>query len=100
MIRRIVKLQFKQGSANEFLEDILPHQKKFTRNFKGCEHLELWRSVKDEDRIISFSIWQSEADLNRYRNSEQFRNFWYRTKALFAQKAEVESLEQIEVVNK
>ncbi|MBL7795100.1 MAG: antibiotic biosynthesis monooxygenase, partial [Saprospiraceae bacterium] len=38
------------------------------------------------------SIWDDEAALERYRESELFQATWERTKALFAEKAEAWSV--------
>lgn len=100
MIKRIVKLQFAEGKADLFLNEILPNQKHFTRNFKGCEHLELWQSATDKDLVFSYSFWQSETDLNAYRHSDKFRAFWKETKKLFAAPAEAHSVRLVEKVNK
>ncbi len=100
MIKRIVKLHFKQNQAQVFLNDILPLQKRFTRNFPGCHHLELWVSKDDPDLIFSYSYWETVDALNQYRMSKKFEEFWKKTKALFSSRAEAYSIEVIEVVSK
>lgn len=98
MIKRIVKLSFKENMGEFFLSSILPNQKLFTRNFKGCNHLELWQSTQSNDIIFSYSLWDSEELLNEYRNSEKFRSFWEETKQHFSTKAEAYSVKVIEIV--
>ena len=99
MIRRLVRLEFTPGGADKFLTEILPHQKHFTRNFKGCTHLEVWRAIYEPDIVYSFSIWNSEEVLNLYRNSDKFKSFWSKAKTLFSQPAQAVSLQQVEVVD-
>jgi len=99
MIKRIVRMEFAEGGSAAFFKDILPHQKQFTRSFKGCQHLELWQDTAD-GAVMSFSIWDSEQDLNAYRNSEKFRAFWAKTKVLFATPAGAWSVKVVEVVDK
>jgi heme-degrading monooxygenase HmoA len=43
--------------------------------------------------MFTVSIWESEDDLNAYRNSELFENTWAKTKVLFNDKPEAWSLE-------
>jgi heme-degrading monooxygenase HmoA len=42
--------------------------------------------------LFTFSIWDSEAALENYRQSDLFRDTWAKTKALFAEKAEAWSM--------
>ena len=99
-IQRIVRLHFKEGKEKVFLNEILPKQKHFTRSFQGCNRLELWQDVDNEQIVYSFSLWDSVEDLNNYRYSDQFRAFWKATKQHFKEPAQAFSAQQIEVVNK
>lgn len=98
MIKRIVRLSFQESKADYFLNHILPEQKHFTRNFPGCEHLELWQSIHQKDIIFSYSYWQSEEDLNNYRQSAKFKAFWKESKQYFADKAYAVSVVELEKV--
>ncbi len=98
MIQRIVKMAFQEGRADEFLSEILPLQKQYTRDFEGCGHLELWRDIHDNDVIISYSLWQSEDHLNTYRNSDKFKRFWATCKTMFKEPAQAWSVEMVEQV--
>lgn len=62
--------------------------------FEGCQHLELWRDTNDPAIFFTYSIWGSEAHLNRYRYSDFFKDTWAQTRPLFKQKAEAWSLEK------
>lgn len=91
MITRIVKMNFKASEIDNFLI-IFNQSKNEIRNMPGCNHLELWNSQTEATVFYTYSIWDSENDLNNYRNSELFQSVWPATKALFASKAEASSL--------
>lgn len=94
MITRIVKLTFQEEKTDDFLQ-IFEESKESIRQFPGCRHLELWREKKDLSVFFTYSCWESEEKLNRYRESEVFRQTWSRTRALFAKKPQAWSLEKI-----
>lgn len=94
MIKRIVKLTFAPGKAADFLV-IFEEMKNQIRGFEGCRHLELWHSRAEESVFFTMSIWDSEAHLDEYRQSEIFERTWQRTKALFATRAEAWSVDVI-----
>ncbi|MEN9370316.1 MAG: hypothetical protein RI952_1181 [Bacteroidota bacterium] len=91
MITRIVKMNFIASEIENFLR-IFEQSKDQIRNMPGCNHLELWNSQTEATVFYTYSIWDSENDLNNYRNSELFQSVWPATKALFASKAEASSL--------
>ena len=91
MIIRIVQMTFKPELVGEFTT--LFHERKQTiLSFPGCTHLELLRDSANENVFFTYSMWNSEADLNHYRFSEFFKDTWGRTKALFADKPNAWSL--------
>ncbi|WNB17203.1 putative quinol monooxygenase [Marivirga arenosa] len=85
MVIRIVKMTFKEGKVDDFLE-IFNKYKSAIRNQKGCNHLELWRDKDNTNTFSTYSIWDSEEYLNNYRGSEIFGLVWPATKALFSEK--------------
>jgi heme-degrading monooxygenase HmoA len=91
MIVRIVKMTFIPEKTDEFLVIFKANQKKI-KAFPGCKHLELWQDRNMPHVYFTYSQWQTEEDLNSYRNSEFFENTWAKTKALFMEKAEAYSL--------
>lgn len=93
MIIRIVKMNFKPEKVNEFLK-IFDESKELIRNMPGCSHLELLNDVNEKNIFFTYSYWNSESDLNNYRNSEVFAKVWAKTKILFNTKAEAWSVEQ------
>ncbi len=92
MIKRIVKLTFAPENTGDFLL-IFEEMKSQIRNSEGCTHLELWRSRTEPNVFFTYSIWDSEAHLDAYRQSELFQGTWRRTKALFAGKPEAWSVD-------
>lgn len=97
MIKRIVKLTFKESEVETFLK-IFENKKKKIRNFPGCLHLELWRDANQPNIFFTYSYWGSEDDLNAYRYSELFKETWKNTKVLFSGKPEAWSVEMIEAI--
>jgi heme-degrading monooxygenase HmoA len=95
MIVRIVKMKFREGGAEEFKE-IFQGSKKMIREFRGCIFLELLQDIKDENLFMTYSVWSSEHDLDRYRQSELFKGTWSKAKALFAEEPIVNSMTRIE----
>ena len=91
MITRIVKMNFRPEEVENFLT-IFHQSKDKIRHMPGCKHLELWNSQSDATIYYTYSIWDSEDDLNYYRDSELFQSVWPATKALFASKAEASTL--------
>lgn len=84
MIIRVVRMKFRDDAVAEFRALFL--QRKATiRGFDGCLHLELWQDASDAAVFCTYSHWQSEAHLDRYRFSEFFKDTWARTRALFAE---------------
>lgn len=96
MIKRIVKMTFRADAVDTFLHEVFEASKGGIRAFPGCRHMELLRSTREPNVLFTLSIWDSEADLNRYRQSDLFQSTWANTKILFAEKAEAWSVEVID----
>jgi heme-degrading monooxygenase HmoA len=93
MIIRIVKMTFQTEKVSEF-QQLFFESKELIRNMPGCSHLELLNDINTPEIFFTYSYWNSENDLNNYRNSEVFANVWSRTKVLFSAKPEAWSVEQ------
>ena len=91
MLKRIVKMTFREASVPEFLA-LFEEVKSTIRAREGCHHLELWQDKKAKNILFTFSIWENEEALNAYRHSDFFGKTWKRTKALFADRAEAWSV--------
>lgn len=91
MITRIVKLTIQPDKTAEFLT-IFNDSKSFILNSEGCSFVQVLHDIHQPDLFFTYSIWDSEEHLNKYRQSETFETIWQRTKLLFAAKAEAWSL--------
>ena len=58
------------------------------RGFEGCNSLKLLQDVNKPAIFFTYSVWNSEDDLNNYRHSELFAKVWKATKSKFAGRAE------------
>jgi heme-degrading monooxygenase HmoA len=87
-------MNFKPDAVTDFLK-IFDASKLYIRNMEGCEHLELLNDISSPTIFFTYSHWQTEKDLNNYRNSELFEGVWRKTKILFAAKAEAWSVKSL-----
>ncbi len=92
MIKRIVKLTFRQDAISGF-QTIFDQSCEKIRGFDGCQHLELWQDVDAPEVFFTYSYWDSEAALNAYRHSALFQATWANTKKLFAAKPQAWSVQ-------
>jgi quinol monooxygenase YgiN len=97
MITRIVRMHFRPEEREAFL-DIFNASKHLIRKFDGCQHLRLFNEAGRPDVFFTFSVWRSAAHLDAYRNSKLFEETWAATKALFADKPQAWSMEELETV--
>ena len=95
MIKRIVKMTFCEDGVETFLRDVFEQSKDRIRAFPGCRHMELLRNLSSPNVLFTLSIWDDEAALEAYRQSDLFQTTWAKTKILFAEKAEAWSVEVI-----
>ena len=98
MLIRIVKLTISEENISSF-EEIFAETKEYIRNHQGCTFLELYRDLEDSRVFFTYSYWDSEKDLQSYRNSDFFKNVWSKTKLLFAEKPQAWSVQKIESLN-
>lgn len=87
MIKRIVKMTFRPDGVEPFVQEVFEQSNAQIRAFPGCRHMELLQHTDDPNVLFTFSIWDNQAALDRYRQSELFQGTWAKTKALFAEKA-------------
>ncbi|CAL2083818.1 antibiotic biosynthesis monooxygenase family protein [Tenacibaculum sp. 190524A02b] len=85
MFVRIVKLSFQPEKVEEFLSNF-NEKKVFIRNAPGCRLLELYRDKENSNIFFTYSYWDTEQDLENYRNSDLFKGVWAKTKVLFNDK--------------
>jgi len=94
MIKRIVKMSFKPEHISDFVEVFKTNWNKI-KNFEGCEHVELLQDESNPNIFFTYSLWQSEEHLNKYRDSELFKIVWSKTKTLFNDKPEAWSVKEL-----
>tara|TARA_R110001632_G_scaffold68401_1_gene160299 strand:+ start:323 stop:619 length:297 start_codon:yes stop_codon:yes gene_type:complete len=94
MLVRIVKMGFHPEHIETFLADF-EKKKEFIRKSSGCRLLELYRGQQDPTIFFTYSYWDSEEDLNNYRNSDLFDGVWSKTKILFNKKPEAWSVDKV-----
>lgn len=92
MIQRIVKMTFRPEEVDNFL-NLFEEVKHKIRGSEGCAGLTLLADIKQTNILFTYSYWQSEDDLNAYRDSELFASTWRDTKSKFASKAEAWSVQ-------
>ncbi|WGH75667.1 antibiotic biosynthesis monooxygenase [Tenacibaculum tangerinum] len=85
MFVRIVKMSFQPEKVDTFLNNFNT-KKEFIRNSPGCRLLELYRDKTNPNIFFTYSYWETEQDLENYRNSELFKSVWAQTKVLFNDK--------------
>ncbi|MEQ9006874.1 MAG: antibiotic biosynthesis monooxygenase family protein [Ekhidna sp.] len=85
MLIRIVRMDFKPEKVKDFLKLFEKVENKI-KAFPGCSHLELCKDAKLDHVYYTFSKWQGEEDLQKYRQSEFFEDTWAKTKVLFGGK--------------
>ncbi len=94
MIIRIVKLTMRNEEVETFKTyfatvcDTIRHQ-------PGCNLLQAWQDINQPAVFFTYSLWDSEDDLNNYRDSAFFAQFWKTVKQWFGAKAEVWSFDKI-----
>jgi quinol monooxygenase YgiN len=94
MTVRIVKMTFKEEAINDFLKTF-ELQKEYIRDFEGCTHLELLRDKNNSNTFFTYSYWENESYLEKYRQSEFFTNLWSKVKKLFAEKPQAWSTHKV-----
>ncbi|MBK8701823.1 MAG: antibiotic biosynthesis monooxygenase [Saprospiraceae bacterium] len=95
MITRIVKLTFCEDNTEDFLE-IFRMSRQAIGDFPGLVDLTLLRDHIHQNVFFTISIWDSEQDLEAYRQSALFSDVWAKTKALFSAKAEAWTLDVLQ----
>jgi quinol monooxygenase YgiN len=93
MIIRIVRMHFRDDTAEKFLEIFQTHRFAI-RNVEGCIRLELLKDINHPFVFTTLSHWENAAYLEAYRNSDLFKAVWGQVKPLFSMQAQAFSLEK------
>jgi heme-degrading monooxygenase HmoA len=94
MFVRIVKMSFHEDKISHFLENFEVIKQKI-RNASGNRLLELYQDKTDPCIFFTYSYWETEQDLENYRNSGLFFEIWTDTKKLFNKKPEAWSVDKV-----
>lgn len=94
MFIRIVKLSFHEENIPAFLENFEEIKEKI-RNSPGNQLLELYQDKNNPCIFFTYSYWETEQDLENYRNSALFDEVWTFTKKLFNDKPEAWSVDRL-----
>lgn len=97
MILRIVTMTFHSENVEEFL-NVFNQYKTQIKGAEGCISLKLIQDVKFPTQISTLSEWQSESHLDKYRESEVFKEVWPMTKKLFSAKPRATSFRDLVIV--
>lgn len=94
MIIRIVKMKFTSQGLVEFYK-LFKESAPVIKSFKGCISVKLLEETKNNNLLFTLSEWETEKDLEYYRNSNFFRETWDQTKRLFEDKPEAWSTTEV-----
>ena len=84
-------MEFQQDHVDDFLTHFST-VRDLIRNFPGVQHLELRGDATHSNVYYTYSHWNSEADLEIYRQSDLFKGAWAQAKTWFAAKPQAFSL--------
>jgi heme-degrading monooxygenase HmoA len=87
-------MRFQEDKIEAFLENFEQIKNKI-RGFEGNQFLELYQDKNDNRIFFTYSFWETEAHLEKYRNSELFNEVWTYTKAMFSDKPEAWSVDRV-----
>lgn len=94
MITRIVKLTISPSKKEEF-KSIFVTNKEHIRSFEGCLHVELLQDKKYDNIFFTYSKWEGEEFIDKYRKSALFGGVWKQTKACFCAPPEAWSVNEL-----
>ena len=94
MFVRIVKMGFHKENIPAFLDNFELMKEKI-RSAPGNRLLELYQDRHDKSVFFTYSYWETEQDLENYRQSELFYDVWAFTKKLFNAKPEAWSVDKV-----
>lgn len=91
MLHRIVRMEFTPETKANFVE-IFYKKQPFIEAFKGCHSVDLMVDEEDDLVLYTFSKWDANESLQKYRSSAMFIETWKQVKPLFSTKAKAFSL--------
>lgn len=94
MIVVAAKALLKPGKRNEFIENAQDCIKK-TRQELGNESYTLWASTEDENTVMFFETWTTQADLDAHMKTPHFYALGAATEGLLEKPFEVDIYETL-----
>jgi len=95
MINRIVKLTFKEENIPAF-KKLFEDNWREIKNQTGCFDVKLLQDINNPTIFFTYSLWDSESSIEKYKQSKLFEMIWPQTKALFGAAPEAWSTEVIQ----
>lgn len=95
MITRVVKLTFSPEKSEVFL-DYFETIKNDIRSREGCIEVHAYENSHQKGMFFTISKWNSEDDLNAYRESDLFGKVWPTVKAWMIEKPEAWTMDLID----
>ena len=92
MLVRIVKMEFQPENVDAFLR-FFDQVKSDIATFPGCYGMKLLVNKENSSIIFTYSHWENQDALNKYRKSELFGSVWPIVKPWFHSKPEAWSLD-------
>ena len=86
-------MEFKEKELESFLK-MFEQKRDAIRAFPGCMKVCLFQQCDRENVCFTYSHWTSAEALEKYRNSDFFKETWAETKAKFSAPAEAWSVNQ------
>lgn len=93
-ITRIVKMTFNHEKSADFEAYFLTIKDKVAGQ-PGCNGVKLLKQKGETGVFFTYSHWDSESDLNNYRQTEIFGQIWPTVKNWFANKAEAWTVDEL-----
>ena len=87
-------MSFHEENIPKFMENFNLIKEKI-RNSPGNRYLELYQDKNNPEIFFTYSFWETEEDLENYRNSALFDEVWTFTKKLFNDKPEAWSVDKV-----
>lgn len=94
MILRIVKLTFKTEHIVEFKSIFDVNESKIA-GFPGCHSVSLLNDQNNPNIFFTYSHWDNEESLEKYRKSDLFNEVWNTIKKFFDDKPQAWSCKKL-----
>ena len=91
MLYRIVRMEFEASRKDDFIRAFYSKQP-FIKAFPGCIDVALMQDERDVNSMATWSLWESNNDLEAYRSSDLFKETWDNVKPMFSGKPKAYSL--------